>query len=57
MKKPQRYEGSPADQRADRANAKKYDMSLAKYQRSDIDKRNDAKGQKALDARAKAKRK
>ncbi len=46
-----KFEGSPKDKRDDVKNAKKYGMTLARYQRSDIDKKNDAIGQKKLDAK------
>ncbi len=50
--KAKKFEGSAQDKRDDKKNAKKYGMSLAAYQKSDIDKRNDAIGQRKLDAKA-----
>ena len=46
-----KFEGSPQDKRDDKINAKKHNMTLAQYQRSDIDKKNDAIGQKKLEAK------
>lgn len=45
-----RYENSPADQAADRKNAKKAGVSLKAWERSDADKRADSVGQRRLDA-------
>lgn len=47
-----RYEGSPEDMRMDKKNAKKNKMSLKTYEKSAIDKKNDAKGQARLDKKA-----
>ena len=51
-----KYEGSAADERADRAGAKKAGMSLAKWEKSGADNKADAKGQKAMAAKAKKRR-
>lgn len=52
-----RYEGSPADERNDRKQAKKRGISVKAFEGSAADKRMDAAGQKKLDARKKRKRK
>ena len=52
-----KFEGSKADEAKDRKGAKKAGISLKKFEGSAADKRMDAKGQKALDAKAKRKRK
>lgn len=41
-----RYEGSKADIREDKRNAKKSGMSMKKYEKSDMDKKADKAGQK-----------
>ncbi|MCX7178033.1 MAG: hypothetical protein NTX56_04420 [Proteobacteria bacterium] len=51
-----KYEGSKADERADKAGAKKAGISLAKWEKSGADKRADVKGQKAMAAKAKKRR-
>ncbi len=53
--KAKRFENSPADKREDKTNAKKNGMALAKYERSSIDKKKDAEGQRKLDAKLKRK--
>ena len=55
MKKPRRYEGSPADEKKDRAGAKKAGMSMKDWEKSAADKRADAAGQRALDRKKKRK--
>ena len=51
-----RYEGSPADKKQDRKNAKKRGESLKAYEASAFDKKADAAGQRKLDKKAKAKK-
>lgn len=46
-----KYEGSRADNAADKRNAKKAGMSVKAWERSSADRREDAKGQKKLDAK------
>ena len=53
--KSKRFENSAADKREDKANAKKHGMTMAKYERSSIDKNKDAEGQRKLDAAGRAK--
>lgn len=48
MKRPRKYEGSPADNRADHAGAKKAGVSLAKWEKSSADKKADAAARKKL---------
>jgi hypothetical protein len=48
-----KYEGSKADMKADKRNAKKAGMNVKKWEKSAADKKEDAKGQKKLDARKK----
>lgn len=50
-----KFEGSPQDRRDDRANAKKFGMTLREYERSPQDKKKDAAGQKKLDMKRKSK--
>jgi hypothetical protein len=50
-KKKPMWEGSKADDKADKAGAKKTGMSAAKYENSKADKKADAAGQKKLDAK------
>lgn len=50
-----RYEGSPADRRADKRNAKKAGVTLKAWKKSPADRKADAKGQKALDRKKKRK--
>lgn len=45
MRKPVRYEGSPADNRADREGAKKAGVTMTKWERSAADKKADAAAQ------------
>lgn len=52
-KKTATYEGSAADKQADKANAKKYGMTQKAYERSAIDRKKDAEGQRKLNARKK----
>lgn len=47
------YEGSKADMAEDRKMAKKMKIPLKAYERSAADRKADAKGQKALDAKKK----
>lgn len=47
-KSPKKYEGSKADMAEDKKMAKKTGMSLKKYERSALDKKKDAAGQKKL---------
>lgn len=54
-RKPGRYEGSPADEKADKANAKKHGMTVKAWEKSAMDKREDAKGQAAMDRKRKRK--
>jgi len=51
VKKTVRYEGSPADKRADRRGARRAGMTMAQWERSAADKKADAA------ARAKLRRK
>jgi hypothetical protein len=53
--KPKRYENSREDKAEDRKNAKKMGVPLAKYEKSATDKKNDAEGQRKLDANGRAK--
>ncbi len=48
-----RYEDSPADKRADKANAKKAGMSVRAWEKSPQDRKADAKGQRMMDAKGK----
>lgn len=50
-----RYEGSKADIKADKMNAKKKGMSMKNYEKSAFDKNEDRKGQAKLDAKQKRK--
>ena len=45
------YEGSAADKRADKANAKKLGMTQKAYENSAIDRKKDAAGQRKLNSR------
>lgn len=56
MAKRPRYEGSKADEAKDRRQAKRRGMTLAQWEGSAADRREDMKGQKALDRKAKRKR-
>lgn len=55
MAKAAKYEGSPLDRRKDKAGAKKAGMSMRAWEKSDADKKADAKGQKALNAKKRKK--
>ena len=57
VKGAKRYEGSGADNKHDRMEAKKHGESLKAWERSAADQRFDNAGQKALNAKAKAKAK
>ena len=46
MKKPTKYEGSPADERADAKAARKAKITHKKWEGSPADKKADAKGSK-----------
>lgn len=46
MKKPTKYEGSPADERADAKAARKAKISLRKWENSPADRKADAKAKK-----------
>jgi len=50
-----KYEGSAADRKADKKNARKAGVSLRTWERSAADKKEDAKGQKKLDKKGKKK--
>jgi hypothetical protein len=52
-----KYEGSKADRAADKRNAKKAGFSLKTWEKSAADRREDAKGQRALDRKKRKKRK
>ena len=52
-----RYEGSPADKKKDRTNAKKRGEKLTTYEKSAFDRKADAAGQRKLDKKTKAKKK
>jgi hypothetical protein len=54
MKK--KYDGSPADDKADKKHAKEHGESVKKWDASAADKKADAAGQKKLDAKCKAKK-
>ena len=56
MRKP-RYEGSPADKAQDKKMAKRKGMTLKAYERSGLDKKMDAAGQRKLDAKMRKKAK
>lgn len=49
MARAPRYEGSAADERNDRAQAKRHHMTLAAWERSAMDRDEDAKHQRAID--------
>jgi hypothetical protein len=49
MARPPRYEGSPADERADRAGARKMGISKRAFENTAVDKAKDAAGQRVLD--------
>jgi hypothetical protein len=51
-----RYEGYAADKAEDKRQAKKRGMPLKKYERSGIDKKADAAGQRKLDAKKRKKK-
>jgi hypothetical protein len=57
MARTPRYEGSPADERKDRRMAKSRGESLRAFERSAADRKEDAAGQRALNRKAKAKKK
>jgi hypothetical protein len=57
MAKGARFEGSKADKAEDKKNARKLGMSQKAYERSSQDKKADAKGQRMLNAKARAKKK
>ena len=57
MAKAARYEGSPQDRRKDRAAEKRTGMTAKQWEQSAADKKADAAGQRALDRKAKAKKK
>lgn len=46
-----KYEGSPADRKADAKGAKKAGMTAAQWERSAADKRADKAGQRKMDKR------
>lgn len=48
-----RYEGSAADKKADKKNAKKAGMSMKKWEGSKADNKKDAAGQRAMDRKKK----
>jgi hypothetical protein len=48
-----RYEGSPADRRADKKGAKRAGMTMKQWERSAADKKKDAAGQRKLNRRKK----
>lgn len=54
--KSKRYEGSALDEERDRKMAKKRGMSMKAWERSDEDKKQDAKYQRQMDRKSKAKR-
>lgn len=47
-----KYEGRPADKKADRAGAKRAGMSMKAWERSPADKAKDKKGQAKVDTKA-----
>lgn len=51
-----KYEDCPADKAADRKGAAKAGMSVAKWEKSPMDKRKDAAGQKAMDAKGRGRK-
>lgn len=51
-----RYEGSKADRAKDKTGAKKAGLTMKAWEKSPTDKKSDAKGQKALDAKKKRKK-
>jgi hypothetical protein len=55
MAKPPRYEGSPADNRKDSRLAKKAGVSRAAFEKTKLDRKLDAAGQKKLNARFRSK--
>lgn len=56
MAKAPKYEGSKADRAKDKVGAKKAGMSMKQWEKSPMDKKADAKGQKALDTKRKKKK-
>mgnify|MGYP003335175225 CR=1 FL=1 len=52
-----KYEGSAADKRKDKAQAKKHGMSQKAWERSAMDRKEDRAGQKKLDAKVKKRKK
>ena len=48
-----KYEGSAADKKADKKNARKAGMTLRAWEKSAADKKKDAAGQRTLDKKKK----
>lgn len=57
MAKAKKYEGSKADEAKDRKAAKKAGMSMKAWEKTPQDRKMDKAGQKALDRKAKRKKK